>query len=249
MPPSKSFAPRIYVLAPQLADNAPELGGQLERCAEMGFDHVLAAVPRALQTTGALAESCARVGLRLLLDCDLRLLGLDESLRHRHPDWFHPAGPDDDLPDPRRPARQTSLPLPRYDRSESREEITGYWRQHLQTLVAAGAAGFRCLGIGDAPASVWQALLNGTRAAGGDLRFFAWTPGCTPAQLDALAGCGFDATFSSLAWWDYQAPWLGGEQQRLNPIAPPGAFPDSPPGGGAGPPGAKRHGRGGRNTR
>ncbi|MGN6388844.1 MAG: alpha-1,4-glucan--maltose-1-phosphate maltosyltransferase, partial [Burkholderiaceae bacterium] len=48
----------------------------------------------------------------------------------------------------------------------------------------------------------------------------------TPEQIDALAGCGFDAAFSSAAWWDDRAGWLAEEWARLAAVAPPIAFPD-----------------------
>ncbi|HZW13442.1 MAG TPA: maltotransferase domain-containing protein [Noviherbaspirillum sp.] len=228
MPKAMPFLPRIYYLNPQLAGPPPELERHLERCAAMGFDHVLVSQQTSDDMEVKAAEACAKQGLQMLLDVDLRCTGADILLVERHPDWFRPVDADDDLPDPRRPVRRTASRDLRFDRDDIVTEIVAHWAQLLQGLASRGVAGFRCIGLGEAPASVWKQLISQVRASHPGVRFLAWTPGCTPAQIEALAGCGFNATFSSGAWWDYRSHWLADEQTRLARIAPPIAFPDSP---------------------
>src|SRR5207244_12791589 len=55
----------------------------------------------------------------------------------------------------------------------------------------------------------------------------AATSGCTPAQVSALAGAGFDYIFNSAKWWDFRAGWLLDQYERLRRIAPSIAFPES----------------------
>ncbi|MFC6522430.1 maltotransferase domain-containing protein [Undibacterium arcticum] len=62
------------------------------------------------------------------------------------------------------------------------------------------------------------------------MRFMVWSCGCTPTQIAALEGCGFDASFSSAPWWDFKAAWFAEEQTRLMRLAPPIAFPECPAG-------------------
>lgn len=214
-------------MAPELVGPANGLERQLERCVAMGFDHVLVTSRDSADTVRALAEACAHKRLQLLVDVDVRNTGADAALVERCPEWFRQDGPDEDLPDPRRPVRRLAAPSLRYG-PEVVEQIASHWRQLLLALIDAGAAGFRCLGLADPPPSFWRHLIGAVRASHAAVRFLAWTPGCTPAQIEALAGCGFDATFSSGAWWDYKARWLVEEQQRLVRVAPPVAFPDSP---------------------
>ena len=221
------FLPRIYTLDPQLAGPATELERHIERCAGMGFDHVL--VPAAAgDAVDTLAKACSQRRLQLLIDLDLRSIGKEPSLVEHHPDWFHNVVADDDLPDPRRAIRRQAARGLRYDRNDIAEQITGHWQQRLQSLIAAGVAGFRCTGVAEPPPALWAGLIAAIKAAHPSVRFLAWTPGCTAAQVEGLAGCGFDATFSSGAWWDYQSRWLVEEQSRLARVAPPIAFPDSP---------------------
>jgi starch synthase (maltosyl-transferring) len=93
------------------------------------------------------------------------------------------------------------------------------WADSLAPLVAAGVDGFRCPLPASLPAQQWRELLTTTRErAGRPLLFLAWTPGLSPAQLQALSICGFDGVFSSLPWWDFRAAWLAEEQQRLRAL-------------------------------
>jgi starch synthase (maltosyl-transferring) len=230
---SKPFLPRIYYLYPQPAD-ASDLNAHLDRCTAMGFDHVL--IPAALAAddsngdfTETLARACSARKLGLLVDLDITGMGTDSSLVDAHPDWFFSSEQsDDDLPDPRRPSTQERKNALRFDRPDIAEAIQSYWQQYAHSWIAAGAAGFRCIGIGQLPAASWQKLVDTVRRRQPSARFLAWTPGCTPEQLAALTGCGFDSTFSSGAWWDYRGRWLAEEQARLLCIAPPIAFPDAP---------------------
>ncbi|KIF80870.1 alpha-1,4-glucan--maltose-1-phosphate maltosyltransferase [Noviherbaspirillum autotrophicum] len=230
MAKSKPFLPRIYYLDPELAGPASELEGQLERCAAMGFDHVMVASPASDEAAATLARTCAQKRLRLLLDLDLGSIGADATLLERHGDWFVGAGADDELPDPRRAPRRIATRAVRYERQDVLDQVAGYWRERLQPLIAAGVAGFRCINIAQQPPALWKGLIEAVRRMQDAACFLAWTPGCTPAQIDALAGCGFDATFSSGAWWDFRSRWLADEQFRLARVAPPIAFPDSPDG-------------------
>ncbi len=232
------FLPRIYSVAPQAT--MAELGEQFDRCAAMGFDHVLLPQTFAAQTLAAgqapiasagladLAKICRQKKLSLLLDLDIAGVTADSALTQTHPAWFSNWHQDDDLPDPRKSVRPPARQRFCYDKTDIAEEILAHWQQCLQSWHAAGVAGFRCMDVAGAPAPVWAKLIGFAKAHAPELRFLAWTPGCTVPQLQALAGCGFDATFSSSAWWDYRSRWLAEEQGFLNRIAAPIGCPDSP---------------------
>ena len=194
----------------------------------MGFDHVLVPSHLGDGDLRELVSACSARKLKLLVDADVRATGAALSLLESHPDWFMPGAPEDDLPDPRRVPRRHGGRALRFDRPEIVEQVAEYWQQRLRGWIEAGAAGFRCLGLGETPPSLWRNLAGTLKAAHAAVRLLAWTPGCTPAQIDALADCHFDATFSSGAWWDFRSHWLADEQARLMRIAPPVAFPDSP---------------------
>jgi starch synthase (maltosyl-transferring) len=230
---STPFLPRIYYFHPQFAGvSGPD--AHLDRCAAMGFDHVLIpAMPAAddanPEFAQALARACKSRKLTLLVDLDIDSLSANEALAETHPDWFLSSErSDDDLPDPRRPSPRERKNVLRLDQPFVVEAIRKYWQHYLQSWRDAGAGGFRCVGIARLSPAIWRDLIESIRGGKAPVRFLAWTPGCTPAQLAALSDCGFDATFSSGAWWDYRGRWLAEEQSRLLCVAPPIAFPDAP---------------------
>ncbi|WP_136420137.1 maltotransferase domain-containing protein [Herbaspirillum sp. ST 5-3] len=237
--PSTLFLPRIYCLPSQLAGSASGLEKHLDRCMKMGFDHLLVPMHSTHRRPGddsvylsdeaiaALARLCVKKKLRLLLDLDIAAISADDSILESHPDWFS-SGEFDDLPDPRRagpPPRSRVLRLAQADIAEA---VSAYWQQRMRPWLHAGVTGFRCMNVAAVPPSFWQQFIGSVKTSQAAARFLAWTPGCTPPQLQALAGCGFDATFSSSAWWDYRSHWMTEEYARLNLVAPPIAFPDSP---------------------
>lgn len=232
MPTTMPFLPRIYSIRLRSAGAGASLNSAIERCAVLGFDHVLlvrdpgeTAEPDDLR---AIAQAAGRHKLNVLLDLDIGSIGSDPVLLERYPDWFERRGSNDDLPDPRRDPLQEIRRVPRYGDKAAFDSICGYWQQRLENWVAAGIAGFRCTSVAEPPPALWSCMISAMKGRRPDVRFLAWTPGCTPQQMDALAGCGFDASFSSGAWWDYRSRWLLEEDARLQRVAPPIAFPDSP---------------------
>ncbi|WP_241687678.1 maltotransferase domain-containing protein [Janthinobacterium sp. 17J80-10] len=222
------FLPRIYYLDPQLTGAGPALEEYLARCAHMGFNYILTPSQTDCAAINVLNEACAQRQMQLLLDLDIPRLASDAYLAERHPDWFERGDDEDGLPDPRRALCSSPTRRLRYERQDTLEAIADYWRAQIQALASAGVAGFRCMGLGQTPPMLWKKITHAAKADNGRLCFLAWTPGCTAEQIDALADCGFDATFSSGAWWDFRSRWLAEDHERLGRIAPPIALPDSP---------------------
>lgn len=236
----KPFLPKIIYLNPRHYGTLTDMEPCLERCAMMGFDHVLmpaldawsdapaADNPALHKALSGVAGSCRRNGLKLLLDINISSVAAASDLPKRNPHWFERHNPQDDLPDPRYPVQVVTASTFHYQDPAACQEIQAYWQQTLASWTGLGVAGFRCMDVASPPAAIWSQLIAFARAREPGLRFLAWTPGCTPAQISSLTGCGFDASFSSGAWWDFRSHWLVEEQARLNRLAPPIAFPDSP---------------------
>jgi starch synthase (maltosyl-transferring) len=247
MPTSISAFPKIYYLYPTLAGTPSERKSHLDRCVTMGFTHVM--VPSMLLTDAGsgtsgdeassdradlsqssescvqdLARDCQDRNLALLLDMDVN--GVDPNVL--------PAGANrgedanNEPPDPRKPFSPVKKQTVSLAHPDAAHAVVEFWQDRLQAWVNAGSAGFCCRGLADVSPAFWRELIDNVRGVDGSVRFLAWTPGCTPEQLSALTDCGFDATFSSAAWWNYKAAWLAEEHERLEQVAPSIAFPDSP---------------------
>lgn len=94
------------------------------------------------------------------------------------------------------------------------------WAATAAAWAESGVAGFRCRNPGALSGDDWARLIARVHDSSPDCTFMAWTPGLSLADLQSLAAAGFDATFSSLPWWDYRADWILQEHERLRRIAP-----------------------------
>jgi starch synthase (maltosyl-transferring) len=172
------------------------------------------------EALATLSGVCARHRLALMVDLVLDRVAMDGPMARAHVDWY--ARPDgvDALRDPRKPLEERHAAPLRHQDGRTPDGFVAHWAERLGLWVQNGVAGFRCMSPQHLQAAEWRDLMEGVRAVRPDCRFLAWTPGLNPWQVQGLAGAGFDATFSSLPWWDYRAPWLLEEYARLRAVAP-----------------------------
>ncbi len=155
---------------------------------------------------GRLSAACHEHELRLLMDLTPRMLRL--AARAPAP---RPEVEEDSALDPRSIQPGTGDGFdPDPEQMASAADLLGEWLE-------SGVSGFRCLDLRQMAPPAWKALA----AAVPQAVLLAWTPGLTHDEIAALADCGFQATFSSLPWWDYRAPWLAAEDVVLRRVAPP----------------------------
>ncbi|MFD2273936.1 hypothetical protein ACFS07_31095 [Undibacterium arcticum] len=88
-----------------------------------------------------------------------------------------------------------AIRLTRFDLPEVVAGLQDYWQQRLRAWADMGVVGFRCLAAAKVPAAFWQTLIAAGRRHQPGMRFMVWSCGCTPTQIAALEGCGFDASF------------------------------------------------------
>ena len=164
----------------------------------------------------AVARAAKAAGLALILELSLDRPAEDSPLLREHPDWAaHGTAWPGDLPDPRRPSSVTVPPALKLEDPALATAIAAWWAATLARWAEQGAAGF-CLHLdGPARPDFFAGVMAAVRKTAPGCRFLAWTPGVPAPRVEALAACGFDAAFSSSAWWDFRAPWLAEEAARL----------------------------------
>ncbi|NRP75925.1 Alpha-1,4-glucan:maltose-1-phosphate maltosyltransferase 1 [Ensifer psoraleae] len=167
---------------------------------------------RAEEQIGSLAGMADELGLRFMLDLVLDRVAETESVK----------------PDPRIRADEIGSRRVTFNDTAEAAEHTSEWQRRVRRLVDFGVAGFRCLGIDRVPQHVWGTIVEAARTARADTLFLAWTPGSGFEQRRALAGTGFDGTFSSLAWWDLEQSWLIDEYEAQRALGYQIAFPEAP---------------------
>ena len=238
------FAPKIYYFNPLLAGSRSEWPRHIQRCRDLGFDIVLMAPPFAPGAAGDIfltadhervnpaidgaiaadhllsefSQACSEYGLRLFIDVLLGRFALDGAIVSSAPQWFHPCGSPGLRIDPRLVRRHTNSAYGRFDDPTIANELIAWWIDRLQRLTHVGVTGFRFEEPHLVPASNWRTLIGAIKTRQPDCRFLAWTPGTEWSSVAALTDVGFDAAFSSVAWWDGRASWLVEEFELLRGV-------------------------------
>ncbi|MBS7457326.1 maltotransferase domain-containing protein [Coralloluteibacterium stylophorae] len=229
----------VCLIAPSAIADPASFDAALAAARRAGCDHVALPTPFAADAEGRLAdpaaasaadggdgdaalrrlaEAAAGHGLKVLVDLRIDEIGGGGELVQSHPHWFRAR--TSALPDPRAGRGAAEIAQARFDTPEDAAGLAQWWGGRLGAWLGSGIAGFRVLQPQRAPAEAWRMLLGEARAGAPQAVFAAWTPGLARHELRALAGAGFDAAFSSLAWWDGRATWFFDEDAALRAIAP-----------------------------
>ncbi len=215
LPNTTLFNPRIFLPDPggPASSLKPVPTPTAKELVDLGFNYLMTdSLQWASDTAAESRANGVGVLLRLSIDDPFEQAQLTGAL----PEWQARAGDDDaELPDPRRVPRIGRLPRLRLENPAVASAVQAAWADQLKSLVKQGVAGF-CLTLdGPAPAEFFAGVISSVKAAYPECRFLAWTIGVAPARADQFKACGFDAAFTSSAWWDYRSAWLQQECERL----------------------------------
>ncbi|ARP94137.1 alpha-1,4-glucan--maltose-1-phosphate maltosyltransferase [Bordetella genomosp. 13] len=172
-----------------------------------------------------LADTAGRHGLDLALDLLVDRVAANAAPGTLDPSWFLTT-PGDRERDPRQPP--SDWDVVRLRDGPPPAAFIEHWQRRLAGWIRNGVKAFRCLEPQRLGGAGWQRLFEPLRGEYPDVRFFAWTPGRGPWELQDLREAAFDAVYSSLPWWDLRAPWLMQEDLRLRAVAPVIAMPEPP---------------------
>jgi starch synthase (maltosyl-transferring) len=160
------------------------------------------------------ARACQENSLHLLLDVVVGRVATNCAIAKSRPEWFCPDATGARV-DPRDPRHQGDAAVGRFEDPTIAKQIAAWWIERLARLARVGAAGFRCEDPGAMPPNLWRHVIAGVKQRVPNCRFLAWTPGLDWRTIAALWDVGFDAAFSSVAWWDGRATWLVEEHELL----------------------------------
>lgn len=224
----------VCLLSPLSHHDAAALEAAMAAAQANGCDHVVLPNPFAQDPQGRLADPAAdddagdaqlqrwlalaqKHGLKVLVDLRIDEIGGGSRLLQEHPHWFRAR--TSALPDPRAQRAAPDIAQGRFAYAEEGAGLAQWWSVRLRDWLRGGLAGFRVLQPQRVPATLWRSLIAEVQAQVPAATFLAWTPGLGLEALRGLHGAGFDAAFSSLAWWDGRGSWFFDEDVALRSLA------------------------------
>jgi starch synthase (maltosyl-transferring) len=228
--------PRIYYVHPLLMRGLGEWRATAAHAAALGFDTILCAPPfkradrasvfvtadysqpdPSLGLDGSTSEWLSTLtntakseGAQLMLDIVIDRPPAD-------PEHYHPVDP-----------RIASFDAGALIGTQLDDDGVDRWAARIGMMLSNGVNGFRCLGLDRVDPERWKTLISKTRSVHPGATFLAWTPGTPYERRMEMSGAGFDACFSSLAWWDCRAAWFIEEYNLQLPFGPQIGFPEPP---------------------
>jgi len=152
-------------------------------------------------------------GMKFIMDLVINHTAIDSPLVKEHPEWYlrddtgkvlNPFAVEHDG------NKVVWGDLAEIDNEGSKDidNLYKYWLDMIMHYMAMGVDGFRCDAAYKVPVKLWKYLNRNIRAKYPGALFLAETLGCEIHQVIALAEAGFDYTFNSAKYWNFNEPWL-----------------------------------------
>ncbi len=172
------------------------------------------------------------MGLRLIMDLVINHTAVDATLIQAHPDWYL-RDSDGRVVNPSVWEGDRCVTvwgdLAEIDNAHSsdRENLWRYWEDLTLFYREIGFEGFRCDAAYQVTDALWKELIGRVKGPYPDTLFFAETLGCVIEDVVKLARAGFDYTFNSSKYWDFEEPWCLSQYRENAPWAPSVSFAES----------------------
>ncbi len=177
-------------------------------------------------------EEAQKRDLYLMMDLVINHTAIDCDLTKEHPEWYvH--NPDGSI---RNPGAKTEdgtwitwgdLAEIDNENSSDKENLWNYWWNLVDYYCNVGFSGFRCDAAYQIPDTLWKFLISKTKDKYPQTMYFAETLGCEIEDVIKLAKSGFDYTFNSSKYWDFNEPWCLKQYNENKDYSPSISFPES----------------------
>ncbi len=172
------------------------------------------------------------MGLHLIMDLVINHTAVDSPILKEHPQWYrwdekgkvvHPSAWEGD----KCVAVWGDLAEIDNEHSSDRENLWRYWEELALYYREFGFEGFRCDAAYQVTDRLWRELIAKVKERHPDTLFFAETLGCEIEDVIRLAKAGFDYTFNSSKYWDFEEAWCLNQYAENAPWAPSVSFAES----------------------
>jgi starch synthase (maltosyl-transferring) len=187
---------------------------------------------KSMEQLREIVQEAQEMGLHLMMDLVINHTAVDSPLISQHPKWFcwnkdgtvvNPSVWEGD----KLVAVWGDLAEIDNARSRDRDHLWKYWVDLTLFYRDMGFAGFRCDAAYQVTAELWEMLIHKVKKTYPETFFFAETLGCEIEDVVKLAKAGFDYTFNSSKYWDFEEEWCLSQYRKNASWAPSVSFAES----------------------
>lgn len=170
--------------------------------------------------------------LNFMIDLVINHTAIDSPLTEDKPKWFK-HNEDGSIMNPSvwQKGVQTTVwgDLAEIDNEnkEHHEDLWAYWDRLVLFYLNLGFQGFRCDAAYMVPEDLWKRLIALARKHSKSTLFLAETLGCEFEDVLTLFKAGFDYSFNSSKYWDFQSSWCLEQYRTSRLLGPSVSFPES----------------------
>ncbi len=177
-------------------------------------------------------QEAEKLGLRMIMDLVINHTAVDSPLVKQHPAWYL-WNPDGTVMNPsvwegdRLVTVWGDLAEIDNENSPDRENLWRYWEELALFYCGIGFQGFRCDAAYQVTDALWKRLIDLVKRSYPGALFFAETLGCEIEDVVSLGKSGFDYTFNSSKYWDFEEAWCLNQYRENSSWAPSVSFAES----------------------
>jgi len=171
-------------------------------------------------------------GMKIYMDLVINHTAIDSPLTQEHPDWYlkdedgkiaNPVAKDGD----RIVAVWGDLAEIDNFNSPDRKNLWAYWLKVMKHYLSYGIDGFRCDAAYQVPVDLWQYLISAAKKVNLQIDFLAETLGCTIEDVIKLGKAGFEYTFNSSKYWNFNDTWCMDQYEKNTGVSKSISFAES----------------------
>jgi starch synthase (maltosyl-transferring) len=157
-------------------------------------------------------QQAHKLNLNIMIDLVINHTAIDSVLVKQHPEWYK-YDKKGKIRNPRAMAGKKvvavwgDLAEIDNDNSLDKEKLWQYWEDLVMHFIDLGFDGFRCDAAYQVPVALWERLIHFAKNKNNNIKFFAESLGCPFKDVITLGQAGFDFTFNSSKYWDFEAAW------------------------------------------
>jgi len=175
-------------------------------------------------------DEAHKLGIKVMMDLVVNHTAVDHPFTKTHKEWYKWEGEKIVNPgawDGNNWVSWGDLAEIDNEYSSDKKNLWKYWLDIVIYYLKLGFDGFRCDAAYKLPIEFWEYIISKSKKQNSKVVWFAESLGCQIEDTIKLGESGFEYTFNSSKWWDYEEEWCLEQYNKNLPYSKSISFPES----------------------